>query len=204
MKATSRELFEAPATLPVSLQAIKDHLNVPMSETDNDEKILLILRAAVNRVEEICNRRLITQTWDAYFSGFPYSEPFELPFPKLQEVVYLKYYDSNGVLTTLSSSSYQVQARAYTGSVWPGVSVNSWPTVQSNRLDPVNIRFICGYGDNPYRNTVNPGDVPLDLIMAILTLAASWYDNPSAAVEGVSVSEVPHTVSSLIMPYRVF
>lgn len=45
------------------------------------------------------------------------------------------------------------------------------------------------------------GALPKPLEMAVLLLAAHWY-NQREAVSGVQMAEVPYTISSLVKPYR--
>lgn len=201
-------LITAPVELPVSRTEAKAHLRVPASETADDTYIDALIAAATDICESQTNRKFITQTWDRYYDAFPGKAGlawtwdsenippptgFELPLAPLQSVTYIKYYDDAGGQQTLATSVYQVDTYGVVGKV--ALKNNQvWPDTEEYRLNAVEIRFNCGYGDATA--------VPKAIKQAILLLVGTWYENRETVLIGSITAVVPHTVDLLLASYR--
>ena len=100
-------------------------------------------REMVAMAEAHLQRALLTQTWKLSLSDW--ADVMALPMAgPLQSVTHIKYYDTDGVQQTLSSSYYTVHTGAEPGAVAlaPGYS---WPTVQPYRHLPIEITYVCGW-----------------------------------------------------------
>jgi hypothetical protein len=107
-----------------------------------------------------------------------------LPRPKLQSVNWIKYLDEDGTLQTLDPSNYQVVKSNTPGYIKP---INSWPTVQANTAESVQVQFVAGYGDS--------GDsVPETINMAIRLLAASWYETRQPSTVQAGIEQAVHAL----------
>ena len=118
-------LVTAPNEEPVTLNEAKDWLRVSGSEEDFLINSLIV--TARQNVEAFLQRAVITQTWELGLDEFPSCKKLTLPFPNLQSVGSVKYYDSENSLQTLDPSSYQVVTSSLPGLVernWD----TSWPT----------------------------------------------------------------------------
>lgn len=188
------ELDTAASEEPVTLAEAKAHLRIPSGETGDDTYVTALIAAAREVVEKITNRKLVTQTWKYFLDKFPEERSFELPYPKLQTVTWIKYYDEEAALTTLSTDIYQVDNRGIVGLV-ANKKDQSWPETEDERLSAVEVKFVCGYGA--------ASAVPEAIKSAIKVLVATWYENREAIVVGVMASKVPNTVSLLLANYRV-
>lgn len=179
-------LVAAPSVEPVTLAETK--LQLKRGDITEEDTLINGLRAAVReRAEMATNRAMLTQTWDDIRGGFPCDPFIVLAKPPLQSVTYVKYYDVNGTLQTLSSSTiYQVEAPAGQRCARGQIALRygqSWPSTQ-DRIDAVQIRFVCGYGDEP-------ADVPGMLKAAMLMdLAALYADRQNQIVEGSRVHQI--------------
>jgi len=115
-----RTIVTPPTYFAVSLDEIKDHLRV--THTDDDPYIQALLMTAQGQVESYLNRKLITQTWKAFFDDWPDGDAIVLPFGQLQSVTNVKYTDSDGDQSTFSSDDYIASQR------FPAMTTSSTPT----------------------------------------------------------------------------
>lgn len=92
----------------------------------------------------------------------------------------------------MSASDYIVDTANEPGRICLAPN-SSWPTTQSDRINAVEITFVCGYGDPP--------DVPYGIKSAILMTAAHLYENREATI-ATNLKEVPIGVESLLAPYH--
>ena len=193
----AKTLITAPTDEPVSVEEVKDHLRV----YGDDEDILIggLITAAREHVERvICNRALITQTWDLYLDAFPASGCLIIPMPPLQSVTSVKYTPDGGSEQTFSDSNYIVDTVNEPGKIVLTSSA-SWP---NDVLQPVNgvvVRFVAGYGDEPT-------DVSERFKQAIKLLVGDMYENREDSVigAGISVTNVPWGVHQLLYSLRMW
>ena len=165
-----------PAIEPVTLAEARSQCRVitqgsPATSEDDDD-LTRYIKAARELAESRTKRALITQTWTAYLDGFPWDGcPIALPFPRLQSVTSLKYYDGEGTLQTLPTSAYQVDAIDEPGSISLAPS-QVWPVTQFQRTNAVEIEFVAGYGSTM-------ASVPESLRAWILAAVDFMFENRS-------------------------
>jgi uncharacterized phiE125 gp8 family phage protein len=145
-------LVTAPATEPVTLTEAKAHLRVDYSA--DDTYITTLISVARQAAEQILGRQLVTATWDLFLDRFPDGcgrvldelerYAIRVPLPRLQSVTWVKYYDLEDVLQTLSASAYVVDATSEPARITPAYTY-TWPETREE-LSAVNVRFQAGYG----------------------------------------------------------
>lgn len=170
-------LKTAPTSKAVKLDLVKDHLKV--TGTSENSYINLLIDSAQNFAEKYQERKFITQTWTAKFERF--QNEFLLPFPPLQSVSSVSYYNDSDVLTTVATSVYEVD----TGSEHELGKVvladgQSWPTDVDEREKPVEIEFIVGYGNT---HTSVPAETKNWMLLQI----GSMYENRQTEIVGTIV-----------------
>lgn len=186
-------LITAPSAKPISVAELRSHCRI---DTDDDDIYISgIIEAAVAHVENITGRKLITQTWDLYLDNWPGGAEFELPFGKLQSVASITYKNQAGESTEWDSADYIVDTDSFLGRVVIGYD-KSWPSDSLYNVNPITVRFVCGYG--------TAADVPASLKHAVKLLAAHWYENREPVVVGSITANIPMTVDALIWPHRIF
>lgn len=173
------KLITAPTVEPVSLTTVKSYLRI--DGTDSDTLLTSLIAAGRAYAEAFQNRAYLTQTWEASFDSFPDS-PFELPKPPLASITSIKYMDSDGAESTISSSDYQVDPDSTPGRV-ALKDGKSWPSVTLQPLAGVKVRFVCG-------NTT-AASVSSLTVNAILAYVSYFYDNPTG-------TEVPPWIKALL------
>lgn len=118
----------------------------------------------------------------------------ELPFPQLQSVESVKYFDTAGALQTLASTQYTVDSISEPGVLTPAPGTY-WPDTQ-NITNAVQISYTCGYG--------LAAAVPAGIKSWMLMRIGALYENREEIVVGsriVSV-ELPF-VDRLLDPYTL-
>jgi len=164
--------------------------------------------ASIDGPSSTIGRTLLTRDWEVILDGFGW-RPILLPLPPLQEIVSVKYVDTDGAQQTLDPDTYRIilgtparLAPAF-GKAWPAIHCG---------VGNLTIRIKAGYGD--------VDDVPEPILTAIalqarhaLSLAAQSLFLAREKVEGVGeqqfiVSEsagnaIAAAVNNLVGPYRV-
>lgn len=193
MKTT---IVTAPAIIPVSVVDFKTHQRVDGSTEDT--YIESLIKKATKHLEEICNRKFITQTWKLFLDDWPGDAEIELPYGKTQSVTSITYKDQDGGSATFASDNYTVDTDLVPGRVVIGYD-KSWPTTTLFNVNPITVTFVCGYGDTS-------SDVPDDLRHAIELLAAHWYENREPVITGRDAATVnlPYAIDALIWNHRIF
>lgn len=188
------KIVTPPAREPVSLSEAKAHCRI--FGTDDDGLISGYIIAARTKIERSYNLALMTQTWDMTLPGWPDTcGHFLLGLSPVQSVTSVKYYDTSNVQQTLPAATYD-----FDGAQEPArltLSFNyTWP-ITFNRLAPVAIRFVAGYGDQP-------GAVPEPIRLAILLMVGHFYENREAVLVGQTAADLPLGVDALLSPYRLY
>lgn len=169
----------APAYFPITLTSAKAHARI---DHDNDDAYLQgLIAAAVGKAERYLRRRLVTQTWQYFLSDWPSGDCIILPFGRLQSVTHVKYKDADGDQSTWSSANYIVDTDSDPGRVVLGYN-ESYPTAALYPSNPIEIQFVCGYGDHaPQSITGATNASPIVLTVASHGLS----DNDLVLVENV-------------------
>lgn len=192
---TRRVLVTAPIEEPLTLAEAKAQLRVDTAA--DDSYITALIKAARERFEELTSRALVTQTWDLFLDIFPgggyytRSGIVPLPLPPLQSVSSVKYTDLDGVLQTLASTEYLVDANGDPARLVPAYQ-KSWPTTRA-QLAAVQIRFVAGYGGSVA--------VPESAKLAMKLAIGHWYENREQVVDG-RIAELPEGFEALIWQHR--
>lgn len=162
----------APATEPVTLAEMRDHLR--LTDTGLDTNVVTpLIAAARGKAEKITDRQFVTATWTYTLDEFPSNHHdrvgnvIDIPLPPLISVSSLKYYDIDGNQQTLvADTDYVVKTNSIIGRISPEVDT-SWPATQ-RRLEAVAIEFVAGYGA--------ASAVPEAIKAAIKLYVESWID----------------------------
>jgi len=162
-----------PAIEPVTLAEAK--MNSRISVSEDDALVEAMITTAREWAEMFTRRAFITQTITWSMDGFPACGIFFVPRPPLQSVTSVKYYDIDGVQQTISSGDYQVDTLSAPGRVAEEPDY-SWPSVEAERLNAVEMIYPAGYGDAA-------SDVPERAKQAIKLLVGHWYENREDTVE---------------------
>jgi len=186
------KLKTAPTDKPISRKEAKEHCRIILGNTDEDDYIDSLIDVAVARVEQFTRRRLITQTWYYYLNDWPCSDRIPMPYGNLQTVSSVKYTDSDGDQSTWTSSYYISDTDTDPGSIVLAYG-ETWPTATLYPSNPIEIEFICGYGDDDT-------DVPEPIRQAIKLHVSDLYENRESVTLGTIVHK-SNAIESLLWPY---
>jgi uncharacterized phiE125 gp8 family phage protein len=193
-------LYAVPATEPVSLDGLKDHLRI----TDSSEDELLTGYGIAARQTLEGDRypglgiSLITQTWDLFLDSFPPGiGPIIFPKPPLQTVTSVSWFDIHNTETVLDVSTYQVDNTTMPGEavsmarIFP---VNGWPGVSLRPVNGVKVRAVEGFGDKTT-------DIPTPLALAICQLTGTFFEFREASAE-IAAKCLPYNFDTMTGLYR--
>ena len=141
----------------------KKQLEIASSDTAHDEHILLNIQAAREQWEHDTDSALMTQTLKMTFPDFC-DDDIDLARRPIQSITHIKYYDTGGTLTTLSSSVYGLDKPSREVRL---SHLQQWPTVQ-DRWDGVAVTYVAGYASRSL--------VPAIAKQAILLLVGYYFD----------------------------
>lgn len=195
------QVVTQPTAEPISLQQAKDHLRVDVSA--DDDLIALYITAARRFCEHYCSSAFMPQTIRQDLDDLP-DDVISLVVNPVQSVSNVKYYDTDGVLQTLSTSLYTVDTISNPARVirkWD----ETWPVTES-RGGAVQVTYVAGYAEGSPAD--DPQNVPADIKCAILLILGDLYENRENTLVGTVVSanamELPMAAKMLLQPYRQY
>lgn len=190
MKPTRWDRTTEPTPVVVVDEFVEHSRLNALSESERGY-VELLLGAAVTSVEGYTGQSLGEQAWTAYFPCWPRAgDRLLLPRGPVTAVSAVKYRDEAGVLQTLGASTYHLDVG---GEMADGVALTdgaTWPLLTSDRVAPVSVEYATGY--------VAPLEIPPALRVAIMQLAAHWYENREPVVTGTIATPLPMHVTALI------
>jgi len=195
----------APAVEPWLVTDAEVTQALKLDSSADTNYVTLVLKSARRYLEQLTGRSLITTVWRAEwdylpragtYAGAPTIRSLALPVAPLISVASVKYLDTDGAEQTFSSANYTVETGLdlnKCGRLWLNDTAD-WPDLGSFP-GALRVQFTAGHGPAAT-------DVPEQIRLAMLFLAAHWYEsrlpaNPDGAVE------LPHHLSSLIDLARV-
>jgi len=166
-----------PATEPVS--KVNAKLALGLTDAGSDTFVDACIAGARGYVEKETQRKLITQTHSLYIGGWPSAgqsgvdpegagDYIQLPFGNIQSITHIKYRDTGGTWQTWADTNYVLDNTHISGRVYAGYNI-PWPTSALYVGNPIEVKFVCGYG--------GAGDVPPDLISAVQLAIGELFNN---------------------------
>ena len=162
-------LITPPASEPVSVAELRDHLRLPASGEDD----FLIATIATARLlcEENIGRSFITRSYGLFLDRWPVkADSVDLPCGPVQAVTGVYLYDATGAASTLDASYYAADMQG------GRLSLHLAPPAPAQVLSGIEIRYDAGFGV--------ASDVPVIFKQAIRQVAAYLYVNRGDAAVG--------------------
>lgn len=139
----------------------------------------------------VLGRCLINQQWRIGLGAWPACRTIRLPFPDVSAAAVV-YSDADDAEQTVDAALVE-RGHDALGAFLRLKDDFSAPTLYDDRLDPVRVTFTAGFG-------AAATDVPQPLRVAIMMLAAHWYETREAA--GEAMASVPFGVDMMAALYR--
>ena len=207
----------APTVEPVSLDQFKSHVRVDSSFTDDDSIMGTYLIAARQYAEQYTRRSFFSQQWQLtldhfptylqtstvnpavrrdwiYYSGIWNGMTIALPNSPVTAIDSITYLDTTGTQQTLSSSGYTVDFTSLPARIVPAPGLY-WPLSTVYVPGSVQITYTAG-------SYATADDCPQTIAMAILLLAAHWYEHKEAVSE-VTLKDVPFATTALLDMHKI-
>lgn len=178
-----------PLVEPVTVADAKSHIRIDQEFTDDDMYLQSLISAARHHVETVSDRTLIRSQWQIKMDSFP-SWDIELPHPPITTgSISVLYVPANGPsYSAIAFTDFREDRDATPAAIRPQWN-GTWPTCRGAEND-VTITYWAGYGESPK-------DVPPPARHCVLMLAAAWYANREAVVQG-GMNPVPMAVEVLL------
>ena len=184
------KLITAATALAVSLIEAKAHLRVTAS--DDDTLITAMITAATETAEQLTGRAIMPQTWELSLDEFP--DALELTRIPAASITSLKYYDSDGVLTTMDGATYTLDIADDYGFAYVVPAYGTeWPTAR-DQINAVVVRYVAGYA--------NAAAVPQAIKSWILLQVGAMYENRE--LEGIAQTHALGFADHLLDRYVVY
>lgn len=189
------QLVTAATSLPVTVEDVIAELFSYEETAENAVIVEQKLREAVDFIEGQTCQRYIQSTWLQTFNAWPgydcdgfYS--FKINLAPLVSISSVKYYNSDGTQTTVSSAYYWT----VTTSTPPKIAFKptfDWPALEVGRPDAIEVRFVAGYA--------SAGAVPPKAKSAVRMLAQYWFEQrqPTSTSVAAAPNESAPTVNEL-------
>lgn len=185
------KLITAASALAVSVAEAKLQANIDTAEKDA-RITAYILSAALMAEQALGGRALMAQTWELTLDAFP--PALELTRTPVASVTSVKYTDTAGVLQTLASNLYTLDAADDYGSAYlVPVFAGAWPSTR-DQVNAVAVRYVAGYAD--------AASVPEAIKLWIVATVATMFDNPAS--EDSKPTYKPSYIDRLLDGYKVY
>lgn len=152
-------LLSGPSAEPVNIAALRQHLRL---EAGDDALLASLISAARMTIEAQSGLRLMRQKWRILLDDWP-QEIVPLAIRPVQEISSIGLVGAQAVLPPSGYEVQQVGERAVLH-----IMTNDLPQPKQSRFG-IRIDLTAGFG-------ATPDAVPQDLRLAVLSLAAHWYD----------------------------
>jgi uncharacterized phiE125 gp8 family phage protein len=193
-------LVTPPVGEPLVWEDAQSHLRLE-SDFERQRVEDVLIPAARMWCEGYTARQLLTATYALSLDGFPSDGVIRVPFPPLQTVTFIKYLDTAGVLQTLASTQYVVEAPAgpfaFPGRITRAVGV-VWPSTYEQE-NAVVVTYVAGYG----AATTAPSVVPAPLRQAMLLQIGQAFEHREQQAAGGAMQRNAVTAELLANPFRV-
>lgn len=195
------EILTEPICEPLTCLQVYEHLRINPYDEEIDESsieyIETLIAAVRTDTEGFLNRALITQTWKYYLDEWPSAKYIEIPKSPLQSISSVTVLTVDKVPATLDPIYYLIDTVSNRGRLVLAED-ESWPTEKLYPMNPIQIEFVCGYGDTPE-------DIPKRIIQALLIGVADLYENRESVIVGQATNVLKlDTVERLLYPYKVW
>ena len=170
-----------PASLPVTLDEVKEHLKLDPTDASQDAYLTLLISAATEFCEEYTRRTLIYTEFKTYRNFF--AARIELRRSIYQSLTSFKYTVSGSLITVDPTLYYTTKDKDYSSIV---LNENQcYPSDGDDSLQGIEIIFVAGLG-------ATSTDIPPKLKLGLLNHIASLYENRGDCDKASIIKTLPN------------
>lgn len=195
-------IVTAPAVEPWLVSDAEVDHHVKRDSSEDDAYVTALISAARRHIERLTGLSLVNQTLKATYDRLPSvagvtAREIDLPRAPLVSIGAVTYLDQNGAAATFSADNYSAVNAGCAGAFGRLALKPSadWPDLGDYR-GALSVEFTAGFGSAA-------SAVPADLRLAVLWLAAWWYETRTPVNVGNIVNPLPHHLDALIDAHRV-
>ncbi|MEQ1578440.1 MAG: head-tail connector protein [Hyphomicrobium sp.] len=183
-------LTSGPTLEPVTVAEAKAHLR--LDGNAEDALVASLILTSRLHIEAALGFALISQSWTLFLDAWPDAALVVFPIRPVLSIGSVRVISAEGVQTVLPPSDYLLDGASLTprlvrtGSTWP---------VPGKAANGIEIALTAGFGPAAT-------DVPAPIRHALMMLVTHWYEHRDPIEIGASSSNIPKTISDLLMPYR--
>lgn len=167
-------------------------------DSDADSALVtMYLGAARRHFEKLTGLALINQTLKTTWDRTPTGRTIDLPRSPLGSITSATYLDSTGSTATFSSASYAA-INAGASNCFGRLALKpdyDWPTI-GDYLGAFSVTYVAGFG-------AAATDIPEDIRVALLMLAAWFYEERLPVAVGSSINALPNHLDAIVESHRV-
>ena len=146
-----KRYIKAIATITVNTITFGVNVQTLAGDPVTDAELSNMITRAREDAEEMTRLAFAPQTLEIGRDSFPSKDSMNLPRPPLTSVTTFDTYDSAGTKTTLTvTTQYLVDADSTPGRVVLPYG-KTWPTNADYPVNPIRIKYVCGYTTLPQR-----------------------------------------------------
>ena len=168
-----------------------------LDSSDDAALVTLYLAAARRHFEKLTGLALINQTLKTTWDTTPTGTTLDLPRSPLGSITSATYLDSTGAIATFASASYSaVNAGVANCSGRLALKPDyDWPDL-GDYAGAFSATYVAGFG-------AAATDIPEDIRIALLMLAAWYYEERLPVAVGNITSALPHHLDAIVESHRV-
>jgi uncharacterized phiE125 gp8 family phage protein len=191
----SAVLITAPQYEPISLLEAQTHLII----NGQADYVNSLIKTARMMLERELERSFILQTWTGYAGCW--DRKLFLDYPPILTVTSLRYYNLNGVLTTLTANTdYWVNMPD--GCIDLAYDFTP-PELQYGRPNAIEIVYNAGYRASGTEAELQAA-VPAPIKHAMKVLITDMHEHRGQYVVGTIAQKIPRFVLDMIHPYKMY
>lgn len=180
-------IISPPASLPVTLVEIKQHLRI--DHAHEDELLLNLAGSAVEYVETYIRQALIHRVMRQYCDDFPATNRISLEGWPVANIISVTGFNALGEMVGIDPLHYRLVRDELSAEL-----VFRPDTDRASFINGFEIDFTTGFGETGV-------DVPSNIIQAIKRIIAHWYEVRGSGQEGITNS-LPDGIERLLAPVR--
>jgi len=179
-----------PSIEPLTLAEVRDQYLKAVNDTDENNMITAMIKAARIKAENFTGRKFITQSVSESWDEWPDDGVLELGHANVLSITSITYKDTAGNNQTLNLSTDVYQdLKNLNPRIKP---VTDWPDLYEDGYNLVTVVYSAGYG-------AATTDVPEQIRMAIRTIIARMYECRDEHYR----QPLPMASEIMLSPYRV-